>query len=128
MSVATSDHRGGHALRGVLRAVVRRSPLAWALIGFVRLWRAVLSPLYGDVCKFYPTCSSYGLSALETHGAIKGSWLTVRRLVRCHPWSLGGYDPVPGADPHRGHGHPPVTPDDSDPDADQASPSRGSQR
>lgn len=80
------------------RVVVRHSPLAWLLIGFVRLWRLVLSPLYGDVCKFYPTCSSYGLTALETHGALRGSWLIVRRLIRCHPWSMGGYDPVPGTD------------------------------
>ena len=118
----------GHRVRRVLRLGVSRSPLAWLLIGAVRLWRAVISPLYGDVCKFYPTCSSYGLTALETHGAIKGSWLTVRRLVRCHPWSLGGFDPVPGTGTHPGHGHPPVAPDDSDPDAAPASPSRGSQR
>ena len=52
--------------------------------------------MYGDVCKFYPTCSAYGLRALETHGAIRGSWLIVRRLVRCHPWSMGGVDYVPG--------------------------------
>ncbi|MDA8437952.1 MAG: membrane protein insertion efficiency factor YidD [Propionibacterium sp.] len=128
MTTATFAHGSGRIIGRFLRAAVSRSPLAWALIGVVRGWRAVLSPLYGDVCKFYPTCSSYGLTALETHGAIKGSWLTVRRLVRCHPWSLGGYDPVPGAEPHLGHGHPPVVPDDSDPDADPASPSRGSQR
>lgn len=66
------------------------------LIGFVRLWRRVISPLYGDVCKFHPTCSAYGLRALEVHGAIKGSWLTVRRIGRCHPWSMGGVDYVPG--------------------------------
>lgn len=82
------------------RTITRHSPLAWLLIGFVRLWRMVISPLYGDVCKFHPTCSSYGLTALELHGAVKGSWLIVRRLVRCHPWSLGGHDPVPGADEH----------------------------
>lgn len=86
--------------RHVLLVASSRSPLAWLLIGFVRLWRAVISPLYGDVCKFHPTCSSYGLTALEVHGALKGSWLIVRRLVRCHPWSLGGHDPVPGAGEH----------------------------
>jgi putative membrane protein insertion efficiency factor len=66
------------------------------LIGFIKLWRLVVSPLYGDVCKFYPTCSAYGLEAVEVHGAAKGSWLVVNRLRRCHPWSKGGYDPVPG--------------------------------
>lgn len=67
------------------------------LIAWMKLWRAVISPLYGDVCKFHPTCSAYALESLEQHGALRGSSLTIRRLVRCHPWSLGGYDPVPGA-------------------------------
>lgn len=69
--------------------------MKYLLIGFVMLWRKVISPLYGDVCKFYPTCSAYGLEALRRYGAIKGSWLTVRRIGRCHPWSMGGFDPVP---------------------------------
>ena len=72
------------------------------LIAFVKVWRTVVSPLYGDVCKFYPTCSAYGLEALQLHGAVKGSWLIVRRLVRCHPWSTGGVDPVPGSPPAAG--------------------------
>jgi uncharacterized protein len=76
---------------------MRFRPLTWILIGFVKAWRAAISPLYGDVCKFRPTCSEYGLEALRQHGAFKGSWLTIRRLGRCHPWSLGGYDPVPGS-------------------------------
>ncbi len=70
--------------------------MKYVLIGLLKVWRAVISPLYGDVCKFYPTCSAYALDAVTSHGALRGSWLTVRRLVRCHPWSLGGYDPVPG--------------------------------
>ena len=65
------------------------------LAALLRLYRLVLSPLYGDVCKFYPTCSAYALDAVLTHGSIKGSWLASRRLARCHPWSLGGFDPVP---------------------------------
>jgi len=68
----------------------------YVLIGFVRLWRRIISPLYGDVCKYHPTCSAYGLRALEVHGAIRGSWLTIRRIGRCHPWSMGGVDYVPG--------------------------------
>lgn len=70
--------------------------MKYLLIGLVKLWRLVLSPLYGNVCKYYPSCSAYGLEALQVHGALKGSWLIVRRLLRCHPWSHGGYDPVPG--------------------------------
>lgn len=71
--------------------------LRYPLIWFVKAWRAVISPLYGDVCRYYPSCSSYGLTALETHGAIKGSWLTIRRILRCHPWAEGGFDYVPGS-------------------------------
>ena len=66
------------------------------LILFVKAWRRLISPVYGDVCKFHPTCSAYGLEALETHGALKGSALAVGRLIRCHPWSMGGGDYVPG--------------------------------
>ena len=66
------------------------------LILFVKAWRRLISPVYGDVCKFHPTCSAYGLEALETHGALKGSALAVGRLIRCHPWSMGGVDYVPG--------------------------------
>jgi putative membrane protein insertion efficiency factor len=65
------------------------------MIAFLKAYRLLVSPLYGDVCKFYPSCSAYALEAVSFHGALKGSWLTVRRLIRCHPWSLGGYDPVP---------------------------------
>lgn len=78
--------------------------MKYLLIGLLKAWRAVISPLYGDVCKFYPTCSAYALDAVTTHGALSGSWLTLKRLVRCHPWSLGGYDPVPGtANPTKVH-------------------------
>ncbi|WP_406707834.1 membrane protein insertion efficiency factor YidD [Tessaracoccus defluvii] len=53
--------------------------------------------MYGDVCKYHPTCSAYGLRALEVHGAVKGVGLIIGRLARCHPWSMGGVDYVPGA-------------------------------
>ena len=66
------------------------------LIGLLRAYRAVISPLYGNVCKYYPTCSAYALEAVTVHGAAKGSWLAARRLGSCHPWAEGGYDPVPG--------------------------------
>ncbi len=70
--------------------------MKYPLIWFVKAWRAVISPLYGDVCRYYPSCSAYGLRSLETHGALKGSWLTVTRIARCHPWAAGGMDFVPG--------------------------------
>ena len=70
--------------------------LRYPLIWFVRGWRRFISPLYGDVCKFHPTCSAYGLEALQVHGSLKGSWLAMRRIARCHPWSQGGVDYVPG--------------------------------
>ncbi|MFT8395021.1 membrane protein insertion efficiency factor YidD [Propionibacterium sp.] len=72
--------------------------MKYLLLAFVLFWRRFISPMYGDVCKFYPSCSEYGLEALRLHGAVRGSWLTVRRIARCHPWSLGGVDPVPGSD------------------------------
>lgn len=77
--------------------------MKYLLAALLRAYRLVISPLYGDVCKFYPTCSAYALDAVQTHGAMKGSWLSVRRLVRCHPWSLGGYDPVPGTESAKVH-------------------------
>jgi uncharacterized protein len=65
------------------------------LIVAVKGYRLFLSPWLGSSCRFEPTCSVYSLQALEQHGAAAGSYLTVRRLVRCHPWCVGGHDPVP---------------------------------
>jgi putative membrane protein insertion efficiency factor len=73
------------------------SPLAVVLALPLRLYRLVVSPLLGQRCRFAPTCSRYALDALEQHGAIRGSWLAVRRVGRCHPWHPGGHDPVPPA-------------------------------
>ncbi|MEJ5914612.1 membrane protein insertion efficiency factor YidD [Pseudokineococcus sp. 1T1Z-3] len=66
-----------------------------ALVLLVRGYQLVVSPWYPPVCRFYPSCSSYAVQALERHGALRGSWLAVRRLLRCHPWNLGGVDHVP---------------------------------
>ena len=66
------------------------------LIALLKGYRALISPLYGQVCKYYPSCSAYALEAVTVHGAWRGSGLALRRLGHCHPWSLGGYDPVPG--------------------------------
>ncbi len=61
----------------------------------VKAYRAVLSPLLGPSCRYYPTCSDYALQALERHGAMKGLWLALGRISRCHPWGGSGLDPVP---------------------------------
>ncbi len=67
------------------------------LMTLVRGYRLLLSPWLGSSCRFEPTCSVYSLKALELHGAARGSYLTLRRLARCHPWCAGGHDPVPPA-------------------------------
>ncbi len=69
------------------------------LMGLVRAYRLLLSPWLGSSCRFEPTCSAYSLQALERHGAAAGSYLTAARLVRCHPWCDGGFDPVPDRAP-----------------------------
>lgn len=65
------------------------------LIGLLRAYRLLLSPWLGSQCRFAPTCSVYGIEALQRHGALAGSCLTVARVLRCHPWCAGGCDPVP---------------------------------
>ena len=65
----------------------------------IRAYQLVLSPLLGPRCRFHPTCSCYTLVAIERHGALRGLWLGARRLSRCHPFTEGGYDPVPDEKP-----------------------------
>ena len=65
------------------------------LIGIIRFYQKWISPATPPSCRFYPTCSSYGLEAIQTHGALKGSYLTTKRILKCHPLHPGGYDPVP---------------------------------
>lgn len=69
--------------------------LAWPLIGLVRMYQYILSPLLPGACRFSPTCSEYGLIALQRHGAFRGGWLTLKRFLSCHPWGGHGHDPVP---------------------------------
>ena len=67
------------------------------LLVLISAYRILLSPLFGASCRFYPTCSTYALEAIETHGAVKGTWLALMRISKCHPWHPGGVDPVPPA-------------------------------
>ncbi len=69
--------------------------LARALIAAIRFYRKGISPLKPPVCRFHPTCSAYGLEAIEKYGAARGGWLLVKRLARCQPFCKGGFDPVP---------------------------------
>ena len=69
--------------------------LSKPLIGLVRIYQWFISPFLPPSCRFYPTCSHYAIEALQRHGALKGFWLALRRVTRCHPWNAGGHDPVP---------------------------------
>lgn len=64
-------------------------------IGLIRIYQLCLSPFLGANCRFYPSCSAYAIEAINKHGALKGSYLAILRLGRCHPWCDGGHDPVP---------------------------------
>jgi hypothetical protein len=65
------------------------------LIALIRFYQGALSPLLRPSCRFTPTCSQYGIEAIRKHGAIRGGWLTLKRIARCHPWGGHGHDPVP---------------------------------
>ena len=77
------------------RARKRVGVVAFLLIALIELYRRVVSPFLRPSCRFYPTCSSYASTALRRHGAVRGLWLALRRLGRCHPFHPGGVDPVP---------------------------------
>lgn len=79
--------------------------LARILIGLVRAYQLVLSPLLGPRCRFQPTCSSYAVEAITVHGGLKGGLLTAKRILKCHPWGGFGYDPVPKGTNKAAHHH-----------------------
>ncbi|MEG3617160.1 membrane protein insertion efficiency factor YidD [Magnetovibrio sp. PR-2] len=79
------------------------NPVAYILRALVKGYQLVISPVLPASCRYYPTCSSYTLQAIETHGALKGAWMGLKRIGRCHPWNDGGYDPVPGTPEHQDH-------------------------
>ncbi|MEA5445018.1 membrane protein insertion efficiency factor YidD [Gammaproteobacteria bacterium AB-CW1] len=74
------------------------------LLFLVKAYRLLISPLFGQCCRFHPSCSEYAMEALQTHGALRGAWLSLRRVLRCHPFNEGGFDPVPGSCKHHHHG------------------------
>ena len=71
--------------------------MRWLLIGPVRLYQNLISPLLPPTCRYEPTCSQYMIDAVSRRGLIRGTWLGLKRLARCHPWGGGGYDPVPSS-------------------------------
>lgn len=84
------------------REVRPRSAAVRLLVVLLTGYQRFISPLLGPRCRFYPSCSAYALEAVQVHGALRGSWLAVRRLSRCHPFHAGGLDPVPGRDLEQG--------------------------
>ncbi|TCP18332.1 hypothetical protein EV693_1029 [Nicoletella semolina] len=79
------------------------SLLGYLFLALIHFYRYCISPFLAPRCRFYPTCSQYGLEAIRLHGAFKGSWLTLKRILRCHPLSQGGDDPVPPKCDHQDH-------------------------
>jgi hypothetical protein len=69
--------------------------LAFPFVLLIRFYQLVISPWMGPRCRFTPTCSQYGIEAFQKHGPVKGLWLTIRRIAKCHPWGSHGHDPVP---------------------------------
>jgi uncharacterized protein len=69
--------------------------MKWLFLALIRIYQLTLSPILPSGCRYYPTCSRYGYEAIQKYGAIRGGWLAARRVLRCHPFSPGGYDPVP---------------------------------
>jgi putative membrane protein insertion efficiency factor len=96
---------------GVLVRRAVRIPAATVVL-LLRLWQLVVSPVYGQTCRFYPSCSGYALEAVDRHGLVRGGWLALRRLGRCHPWNPGGLDPVP----QRAETTPPAPPGHPEPE------------
>jgi len=83
----------------------RMSIAGTILRGAIRFYQLFISPLTPGYCRYWPSCSAYGMTAIARHGALKGGWLTLRRILRCHPWGGWGFDPVPDRAGKRACGH-----------------------
>lgn len=88
--------RSGRTTPSGWRHVLAMAPRMSA-VALIRVYQYTISPWLGPVCRFTPSCSHYGVEAFRRHGFLRGGWLTARRLLRCHPWNPGGWDPVPPA-------------------------------
>ena len=73
----------------------RRSVSIWLLRGPIRFYQLAISPMMPAACRYYPSCSNYAIEAIDKYGALKGGWMALRRISRCHPFRPGGFDPVP---------------------------------
>lgn len=85
------------AILSTIASTIARAPRL-LMIGLIRVYQLAISPMLGPTCRFSPSCSHYACACLRDHGLVRGSWLTIRRLSRCHPWHPGGYDPPPALD------------------------------
>jgi putative membrane protein insertion efficiency factor len=72
-----------------------KTAIGWIFLLLIKIYQYFISPLTGASCRYTPTCSQYGVEAIKKYGAFKGGWLTIKRLLRCHPWGGHGHDPVP---------------------------------
>lgn len=99
---STGEMRDVH--RGGVPHGERRSVLTVPLVWLIRLYQQTFSRILGPVCRYYPSCSAYGVTALERHGLVRGTALTIWRVLRCNPWARGGVDHVPPR-PDHGHAH-----------------------
>lgn len=89
--------------RGALtRPTSLKGFVAWPLLALIAFYRRFITPYTPPTCRFYPTCSAYGLEAIQLHGPFRGTAMTVWRILRCQPFSAGGFDPVPGSEMARG--------------------------
>jgi putative membrane protein insertion efficiency factor len=93
-------------LAAFVRAAVRAAPRLSVLLP-IRFYQWVISPMLPAACRYQPTCSAYAVEAITRHGVLAGGWLTLRRLLRCHPWGGSGFDPVPPACGGHNHMHHP---------------------
>ena len=81
--------------KGATPGSQRRSVSIWLLRGPIRFYQLAMSPMMPAACRYYPSCSNYAIEAIDKYGALKGGWMALRRILRCHPFRPGGFDPVP---------------------------------